>query len=197
MQKTLASPLPHLKFLLALSKLDPTNQSERHTPFDSQPVASSSRTPLFEESTNIPFDVKGKSKADVLKSWRSSRGENLIRPALTPARPPFSDELLLRDTLYLLQGIDGRYVKFARLPPAELNPYRSEQAQNNNGAGFPLSKGPEVQKDAGEIVGIEILADETKVGSRRFKADGSMDTFPPPPAVFLLRYPNSASCTAR
>jgi hypothetical protein len=44
----------------------------------------------------------------------------------------------MRDTLYLLQGIDGRYIRFAVRPPAEQNPYRTEQGKANDGTAFPL-----------------------------------------------------------
>ncbi|KAF8351415.1 gamma-tubulin complex DGRIP91/SPC98 component [Amanita rubescens] len=43
----------------------------------------------------------GKSKADILKSYRHKGG-----------RVCLPDNLLLRDALYLLQGISGRYIKF-------------------------------------------------------------------------------------
>jgi hypothetical protein len=59
------------------------------------------------------------------------------------AQPPFPTHLLLRDTLYLLQGIDGRYVRFA------------VDAAKGSGGG-------EAEE---EVVGIEIVADEAKVRS--------------------------------
>ncbi|KAK2466247.1 hypothetical protein APHAL10511_001889 [Amanita phalloides] len=45
----------------------------------------------------------GKSKADILKSYRHKS-----------ARECLPENLLLRDALYLLQGISGRYIKFFR-----------------------------------------------------------------------------------
>lgn len=73
----------------------------------------------------------------------------------------------MRDTLYLLQGIDGRYVRFAISPPKERNPYLTERGREGEGTGFPLGKeGPIIEEeDDDEIVGIEIVADEEKVRS--------------------------------
>ncbi|KDQ64482.1 hypothetical protein JAAARDRAFT_28112 [Jaapia argillacea MUCL 33604] len=44
---------------------------------------------------------RGKSKADLLREYRVRTG-----------RPQLPEHLLLRDTLYLLQGISGKYVRF-------------------------------------------------------------------------------------
>nr|XP_018264728.1 gamma-tubulin complex component 3 [Kwoniella dejecticola CBS 10117]OBR86886.1 gamma-tubulin complex component 3 [Kwoniella dejecticola CBS 10117] len=154
--RLLSSPLPHLQFLLALSEHNPNNTgskpvsssasggppssaSNRAFPPAAAPSTfpsnqpGSSRQPLAETaSANLPrldFDVKGKSKADVLKAWRTSK-----------AQKPFPAHLLLRDMLYLLQGIDGRYVRFALRPPKEQNPYLSEKGRAADGVGFPLGK---------------------------------------------------------
>ncbi|ETW84038.1 hypothetical protein HETIRDRAFT_415759 [Heterobasidion irregulare TC 32-1] len=50
-------------------------------------------------SPRIP---KGKSKAELLREHRAKTG-----------RPHIAEELLLRDTLYLLQGISGKYIRFS------------------------------------------------------------------------------------
>jgi gamma-tubulin complex component 3 len=68
--------------------------------------------------------------------------------------------------LYLLQGIDGRYIRFAVRPPKEKNPYLSERGKKGDGLGFALGKEgvPEQEEgEEGEIVGIDIIADEAKV----------------------------------
>lgn len=95
------------------------------------------------------------TKAERLREWRAGRG-----------RAPFPEHLLLRDALYLLQGIDGRYVRFALAPAAESNPYLSEKGKEGDGTGFPLGKaGAAAPPPASqEIVGIDIVADEPKVG---------------------------------
>ncbi|KAI9632597.1 Spc98 family-domain-containing protein, partial [Dioszegia hungarica] len=62
-------------------------------------------------------------------------------------RPVFPSDLLLRDTLYLLQGIDGRYIHFARRPPKEQNPYATQAARAADGLGFPLPKGEKETPD--------------------------------------------------
>ncbi|CCL99413.1 uncharacterized protein FIBRA_01431 [Fibroporia radiculosa] len=75
-------------FLPSLAPPPPTRPtSNANTPADSSPPA------------RLP---KGKSKADVLREYRSKIG-----------RPHLPEHLILRDTLYLLQGISGKYVHFA------------------------------------------------------------------------------------
>ncbi|KAJ8515053.1 hypothetical protein ONZ45_g7474 [Pleurotus djamor] len=64
---------------------------------NSAPV-SNSRTPVDQSST----PVKGKSRAQVLSEYRAKAGH-----------PHLSEHLLLRDALYLLQGISGKYVLFS------------------------------------------------------------------------------------
>ncbi|WVQ79124.1 hypothetical protein IAT38_001219 [Cryptococcus sp. DSM 104549] len=183
--RLLSSPIPHLQFLLALSILNPNNiprpSSSAQASSSSAAVGGrpmppppppatfastkpgSSRLPLAETGANTPlpameFSAKGKSKADVIKQWRSSKSQ-----------PPFPPHLLLRDTLYLLQGIDGRFVRFAIAPPKEQNPYLTEKGREGAGTGFPLGKdgGAQPEGDGGEgeeVVGIEIVADEAKDG---------------------------------
>ncbi|WWC87885.1 uncharacterized protein L201_002783 [Kwoniella dendrophila CBS 6074] len=179
--RLLSSPSPHLQFLLSLSEFNPHNvpakplstngssaaSSSRAMPPPPVPATfpsnqpSSSRQALADTgSTNLPtldFDVKGKSKAEVLKAWRKSKSQK-----------PFPQHLLLRDTLYLLQGIDGRYVRFAIRPPKEQNPYLTEKGRAGEGVGFPLGKdgaiNQEEEGEEGDIVGIEIVADQPKDG---------------------------------
>lgn len=96
----------------------------------------------------------GKSKAALLREWRTERN-----------RRPFSEALLLRDALYLLQGIDGRYIRFAIAPPPERNPYLTEKGKKGDGVGFPLGANGVVVSEVTqpEVVGIDIAADEAKV----------------------------------
>lgn len=73
------------------------------------------------------------------------------------AKPPFPPHLLLRDVLYLLQGIDGRYIRFALAPTPDPNPY------NRNRSGLPLN--PELPPPAAgtagdDVVGIQVVSDE-------------------------------------
>lgn len=88
--KTLRDPLPHLQFLMALSKPGSSSQAMPPPP---PPVASSSRPPRSSTSTpvSIPavdtpkvaepallpvIDVKGKTKAEVLREWRTAQCES-------------------------------------------------------------------------------------------------------------------------
>ena len=68
--------------------------------------------------------------------------------------------------LYLLQGIDGAYVRFALRSPPEQNPYLSQRGKAGEGIGFQLGKEgnpEEPEGEQGEVVGINIVADEPKV----------------------------------
>lgn len=75
------------------------------------------------------------------------------------AQPPFPPHLLLRDTLYLLQGIDGRYVRFAIRPP------KQQMAGDgvNGETGRDGAQAIRPEEDVGEVMGIEIVADERMV----------------------------------
>lgn len=153
----------------------------------SQQTASSSRQPLnVRPASNLPTPLpppnvlpdwkgKGKSRAEVLRLWRTSQCrsykgyvsiERLLQSAYI-ARPPFPEHLLLRDTLYLLQGVDGRYVRFALRPPKEQNPYLTEAGKAGEGTGFALGKdgGAGLIEDGeeGDVIGIDIVADEVAV----------------------------------
>jgi gamma-tubulin complex component 3 len=80
----------------------------------------------------------------------------------------FPDQPLLRDALYLLQGIDGKHVRFALRPPKEQNPYLTENGRNGDGVGFPLGKNSQAedQGEEGDVVGIDIVVNEDKAGCR-------------------------------
>lgn len=121
---------------------------------------------------------KGKSKADTLNAWRVSQGGSRCRLsgvgtpqalADNPAQPPFPQHLLLRDALYLLQGIDGRYVRFAFREPLEQNPYLTEKGKRGDGTGFPLGKdgdaGDAAELPEEEVVGLDFVANEQTVSS--------------------------------
>ncbi|KAJ7700140.1 Spc98 family-domain-containing protein [Mycena rosella] len=81
-----SSSRPATGFLPTLAPPPPTRIASSPSPVDA-PV---SRLP------------RGKSKADILREYRSKTG-----------RPHLPEHLLLRDTLYLLQGISGKYVRFS------------------------------------------------------------------------------------
>lgn len=87
-QKLLSSPHPHLEFLAALSSINPNNiskptvagssRSSRDIPLPtfSSTKPSSSREPMVDpvsDSPPINFDSKGKTKADIINQWRTTR----------------------------------------------------------------------------------------------------------------------------
>ncbi|KAJ7507860.1 gamma-tubulin complex, component 3 [Mycena galericulata] len=63
------------------------------------PRVSASPSPVEITAPRLP---RGKSKAEILREYRLKTG-----------RPHLPEHLLLRDTLYLLQGISGKYVRFS------------------------------------------------------------------------------------
>ena len=60
---------------------------------------SSSPSPVPDESA-APRRQTGKSKADIVRKYRAKMGH-----------PQLSEEALLRDALYILQGISGKFVR--------------------------------------------------------------------------------------
>ncbi|KIM53815.1 hypothetical protein SCLCIDRAFT_1222528 [Scleroderma citrinum Foug A] len=82
-----------------------------HQSVSPSPFLSSLRPPPNRTSSTVPSPVetlspslqqKGKSNADLLREYRTRIG-----------RPHLSEHLLLRDTLYLLQGISGKYIQLS------------------------------------------------------------------------------------
>ncbi len=62
--------------------------------------------------------AKGRTKADILREYRTKTGKDASFYAsklrsFSPGRATIPEHLLLRDTLYLLQGISGKYVRFS------------------------------------------------------------------------------------
>lgn len=60
---------------------------------------------------------------EVEAGWNVVELELTFPLSLSPGQPIIPDALLLRDSLYLLQGIDGRFVNFL-IPVQDPNPYR-------------------------------------------------------------------------
>lgn len=94
-------------FLPALAPPPPPSTRTTPIPSPADPI----------QSTRLP---RGKSKAEILKDYRAKTGKPLTlwfcpptNSRSLPGRPHLSEDLLLRDTLYLLQGISGKYVHFA------------------------------------------------------------------------------------
>ncbi|KAL7282306.1 gamma-tubulin complex DGRIP91/SPC98 component [Trametes coccinea BRFM310] len=87
---------PAASFLPALAPPPPSRPSSKAT------------TPIESHPTSRPH--RGKSKADLLREYRLRLGQ-----------PHIPEHLILRDTLYLLQGISGKYVQFSVSKDAEQN----------------------------------------------------------------------------
>lgn len=71
------------------------------------------------EVTTVVQQRKGRSVADKLKEFRAVQGADLLVKCVSHSDaclgiPVLPEHLLLRDTLYLLQGISGKYVQFSR-----------------------------------------------------------------------------------
>jgi gamma-tubulin complex component 3 len=65
----------------------------------------------------------------------------------------------------LLQGIDGRYVRFAIRPAKQQNTYLTDKGKKGDGMGFPLGKEAPIpdEDDEEEVVGLDFMADEQSV----------------------------------
>ncbi|KAJ9125170.1 hypothetical protein QFC22_000124 [Naganishia vaughanmartiniae] len=93
-----------------------------------------------------------KPKAQIMREWRQSQGKT-----------PRDTDLLLRDMLYLLQGIDGKYARFSKKSrfekQKEVNPYLVEKPIPRAGARLDKGKGKEVDlfTDDEEIRGIDFV----------------------------------------
>ncbi|GHJ85670.1 hypothetical protein NliqN6_2072 [Naganishia liquefaciens] len=105
-----------------------------------------------EEHEVRPIETRGKTKAEIMREWRKSQGKT-----------PRDTDLLLRDMLYLLQGIDGKYARFAKKSRFErqkqVNPYLVDKPMQRPGARVDKGKGKEVEvlADDEEIRGIDFV----------------------------------------
>ncbi|CAE6481924.1 unnamed protein product [Rhizoctonia solani] len=93
------SPSDSVPQLLPL--LAPPRPSSRTTNGTKSRADSISPTANFPPQINLPGGAKPRTKADILKEYRVKTG-----------RSHLPEDLLLRDVLYLLQGISGKYVCF-------------------------------------------------------------------------------------
>jgi gamma-tubulin complex component 3 len=91
-----SDPAPQLLPLLA-----PPRPSSRITNGTKSRADSISPTANLPPQINLPGDAKQRTKAEILREYRAKVG-----------RPHLPEDLLLRDVLYLLQGISGKYVRF-------------------------------------------------------------------------------------
>ncbi|KAL4265001.1 Spindle pole body component [Pleurotus pulmonarius] len=85
------SPPSQPAFLPSLDT-PPSRQSSSHAP----------KTPIDVPNGTTIAKGKGKSRAQILSEYRAKMG-----------RPPLPEQHLLRDALYLLQGISGKHVHFS------------------------------------------------------------------------------------
>ncbi|KAG9127000.1 Microtubule-nucleating Tub4p (gamma-tubulin) complex component [Ceratobasidium sp. 392] len=115
-QSILSRKHASLLFLHSLSSSNPNSSSTSVPQFlpSLAPPRPSSRTTngvrapsdSISPTANLPPQnenalAKPRSKAEILREYRAKAG-----------RPQLSEDLLLRDVLYLLQGISGKYVRF-------------------------------------------------------------------------------------
>lgn len=132
-----------------------------------------------ESNTNVtPIDTRAKTKAQIMREWRESQGESnwTQTPIATyhiyglRGQTPRDTDLLLRDMLYLLQGIDGKYARFAKKSrfekQKELNPYLVDTTMQRPGARDDKGMGrqlEEVLADDEEIRGIDFVDPDGQV----------------------------------
>ncbi|KAI0702854.1 gamma-tubulin complex DGRIP91/SPC98 component [Cytidiella melzeri] len=103
--------------LLRTLSTEPLSTARNHAalPSLSAPAASRQQHPPSQNAApsdpySAPNGPKRKSKADVLRDYRLKSDKSHI-----------PESLLLRDTLYLLQGISGKYVQFASFKDPDPN----------------------------------------------------------------------------
>ena len=88
-----------------------------------QPPAT--RPPSVAPSPVEPRPPKQKSKADILRDYRTRTGTlptcSSAHALTQPAQARIPEHLLLRDTLYLLQGISGKHVQLAFSDQDDIN----------------------------------------------------------------------------
>ncbi|CDZ98040.1 Gamma-tubulin complex, DGRIP91/SPC98 component [Phaffia rhodozyma] len=103
---------------------------------------------------------KGASKSDIMRRWMDSRGS-----------PVPSTSAILRDALYLIQGIDGTLVKFD-VPAVESNKWLKDQPRPPKG-GFKVD-------EEGEYVGVELEQNLGLVGGLKFEESDGRPRIPFP-----------------
>ncbi|KAJ9115639.1 hypothetical protein QFC20_000966 [Naganishia adeliensis] len=142
------------------SNMDTTVREIRRTRPESHDAPPDSELPQAiphagqQSNINVtPIDTRAKTKAQIMREWRQSQGQT-----------PRDTDLLLRDMLYLLQGIDGKYARFAKKSrfekQKELNPYLVDQTMPRPGARDDKGKGKQVEEvlaDDEEIRGIDFV----------------------------------------
>src|SRR6266704_286704 len=105
-------------FLFTLSTFNTHQQSAIQIPAILYPHQSH---PHIEPASAVPAvtEEKGRSNAEMLREFRGQKGELLstyhLGLKLNRDSGVFylNESLLIRDTLYLMQGISGKYVKFS------------------------------------------------------------------------------------
>ena len=106
LQSVISKQTEIVSFLAAMSRTPsssrPPTSHSRLTTSQSKSRQPSIRTPTLPVPPPLP-SAAGKSKAELLKEWRKSKGQT-----------PISEVQLLRDAIYLLQGISGTYIKFSQ-----------------------------------------------------------------------------------
>lgn len=146
----------------------PSNHRESADQLDESRPSSGGMEEHLRDLHLEPLSDKGKSRAELLGEWRARRGQ-----------APLSTEILLRDMLYLLQGIDGTHVRFSFKTQAqrdrEANPYLVEPDFNSWGLGPASSKTKQQMKGKEkerasvwdqdeEITGLTFADENGKVG---------------------------------
>ncbi|KAJ7283605.1 gamma-tubulin complex, component 3 [Mycena rebaudengoi] len=101
-QPVLSRKHASILFLQSLASSSPRPTSGFLPTLAPPPPARPSPSPSPVDLPTAPRLPRGKSKADILREYRLKIG-----------RSHLAENLLLRDTLYLLQGISGKYVRFS------------------------------------------------------------------------------------
>nr|GAT59461.1 predicted protein [Mycena chlorophos] len=103
-QPVLSRKNASIQFLHSLAS-SPNRPPPNFLPSLAAPPPATTQAPIEVPGARQP---KGKSKAEILREYRAKSG-----------RQHLPENLLLRDTLYILQGISGKYIRFAHEDDAD------------------------------------------------------------------------------
>ncbi|GAA5859868.1 hypothetical protein JCM8547_004364 [Rhodosporidiobolus lusitaniae] len=151
--------------------LPPPSRASNRTPLPSDPPSASRK------ASKLPMAVLlAQHRA---QSSSSSSSSPLRSDCDSPLLPPVPEHVLLRDILYVFQGIDGQFVRFRAPPPPRQGPKRTYVRGEIVSSGPGVAAEPPAEGwDAGEL-------EQTYENGIRFDLTGSGYGLPAPTRALL------------